>query len=131
MFLLRLVLRNAFRHRLRTVLTLAGLAFIVEAASLIRQNRIAQIPRAFFAWVVIPAIPVAAAIQITIRRLVAPSGAVINKQGVQPDVEADLTRDDLQRGDDPQRLRAVELLANGPLQGAPAPSPGPSPSPTR
>jgi carboxyl-terminal processing protease len=56
------------------------------------------------------------AIQITIRRLVAPSGAVIDKQGVQPDVEADLTVDDLQRGEDPQFLRAVELLAGGPGQ---------------
>jgi carboxyl-terminal processing protease len=69
------------------------------------------------------------AIQVTIRRLVAPSGAVINKQGVQPDIEADLTIDDLQRGDDPQLLRAVELLANGPLQGAPSVSPSPSPTP--
>jgi len=50
------------------------------------------------------------AIQITIRRLASPSGAAIDKQGVQPDVEADLTVDDLQRGDDPQLLRALELL---------------------
>lgn len=68
------------------------------------------------------------AIQITIRRLVAPSGAVIDKQGVQPDVETDLTLDDLQRGDDPQLLRAVELLAGGPLQGAPVPSASPTPA---
>ena len=66
------------------------------------------------------------AIQVTIRRLVAPSGAIIDKQGVEPDFEADMTLDDLQRGDDPQLLRAVELLANGPLQ---IPSPSPSPSP--
>jgi carboxyl-terminal processing protease len=65
------------------------------------------------------------AIQVTIRRLVAPSGAQINKQGVQPDVEAELTLDDLQRGDDPQLLRAVEILVQsaGPL---PAPSPTPA-----
>jgi carboxyl-terminal processing protease len=69
------------------------------------------------------------AIQVTIRRLVSPSGAVINKQGVEPDVEADLTLDDLQRGDDPQMLRAVELLANGPLQGVPNPAASPSPTP--
>jgi carboxyl-terminal processing protease len=69
------------------------------------------------------------AIQVTIRRLVSPSGAVINKQGVDPDIEADLTLDDLQKGDDPQLLRAVELLANGPLQGAPNPAASPSPTP--
>jgi carboxyl-terminal processing protease len=56
------------------------------------------------------------AIQITIRRLVAPSGASLDKQGVQPDVEANLTVDDLQRGEDPQLLRAVELLMGGPAQ---------------
>lgn len=50
-------------------------------------------------------------IQITIRRLVAPSGAIVDKQGVQPDVEAGLTADDLQRGEDPQLLRALELLS--------------------
>jgi carboxyl-terminal processing protease len=68
------------------------------------------------------------AIQVTIRRLVSPSGAVINKQGVEPDFEADLTIDDLQRGDDPQLLQAIELLASGPLQGAPAPSASPAPA---
>ena len=56
------------------------------------------------------------AIQITIRRLASPSGATIDKQGVQPDVEATLTVDDLQRGDDPQLLRALELLTGGPSQ---------------
>jgi carboxyl-terminal processing protease len=54
------------------------------------------------------------AVQVTVRRLVAPSGAEIDKQGVQPDIEADLTLDDLQRGDDPQFMAAVEMLAGGP-----------------
>ena len=56
------------------------------------------------------------AIQITIRRLAAPSGAPIDKQGVQPDFEANLTVDDLQRGDDPQLLRALEILTGTPAQ---------------
>lgn len=56
------------------------------------------------------------AIQITIRRLATPSGATLDKQGVQPDVEAALTADDLQRGEDPQLLRALELLMGGPSQ---------------
>jgi branched-chain amino acid transport system permease protein len=54
------------------VLTLAGLAFLVEAASLIRQSRTAQIPRAFFTWVIIPAIPVAAAFVIGAQNLSLP-----------------------------------------------------------
>lgn len=54
------------------------------------------------------------AVQLTVRRLVSPSGAAIDGQGVQPDVEVDLTVDDLQRGEDPQFLRAVELLVGGP-----------------
>jgi carboxyl-terminal processing protease len=62
------------------------------------------------------------AIQLTVRRLVAPSGAAIDKHGVQPDIEADLTVDDLQRGDDPQLGRAVEFLIGGAL---PAASPTP------
>ena len=36
MFLLKLVLRNAFRHRLRTVLTLAGLAIAVLAYGMLQ-----------------------------------------------------------------------------------------------
>jgi carboxyl-terminal processing protease len=56
------------------------------------------------------------AIQVTVRRLVAPSGAPIDKQGVQPDFEADLTHEDLQRGEDPQLLRALELLIGPPGQ---------------
>jgi carboxyl-terminal processing protease len=63
------------------------------------------------------------AVQLTIRRLVSPSGAAIDKLGVQPDIEADLTVDDLQKGEDPQFMRAVELLAGGPL---PSASPVPS-----
>jgi carboxyl-terminal processing protease len=65
------------------------------------------------------------AIQLTVRRLVSPSGAVIDKQGVQPDIEAELTVEDLQRGDDPPFARAVEILAGAPM---PAPSAVPSPA---
>jgi carboxyl-terminal processing protease len=77
------------------------------------------------------------AVQLTIRRLVSPSGAAIDKQGVQPDLEADLTVTDLQRGDDPQFALAVDaltdVLTSGPAapmapSGQPA-APLPSPSP--
>jgi carboxyl-terminal processing protease len=67
------------------------------------------------------------AFQLTVRRLMTPNGNVIDKQGVAPDFEADLTMSDLQAGDDPQFLRAVELLVGGPLQ-SPAAAPSPSPS---
>jgi carboxyl-terminal processing protease len=53
-------------------------------------------------------------IQVTIRWLVSPSGIVINKQGVQPDLPVELTLDDLQRGDDPQLIRAIELIVGRP-----------------
>jgi carboxyl-terminal processing protease len=56
------------------------------------------------------------AIQITIGRLMSPSGAVIDKQGVDPDFPVDLTVDDLQRGEDPQLLRALEVLTGVPAQ---------------
>ncbi len=51
------------------------------------------------------------AVQLTVRRLLTPSGAQLDKMGVQPDVAVDLTIADLERGDDPQLTRALELLA--------------------
>jgi branched-chain amino acid transport system permease protein len=54
------------------VLTLAGLAFLVEAASLIQQKRFALLPKAFLTWVIIPAIPVAAAFLIGAQNLSLP-----------------------------------------------------------
>src|SRR5262245_14460898 len=41
------------------VLTLAALAFLVEAGSLLRRKQVRLIPRAFLYWGIIPAIPVA------------------------------------------------------------------------
>jgi branched-chain amino acid transport system permease protein len=54
------------------VLTLAGLAFAVETASLIRRNRTSLIPRAFLTWVILPAIPVAAAFAVGAQNLSLP-----------------------------------------------------------
>jgi carboxyl-terminal processing protease len=50
------------------------------------------------------------AIQLTISRLVSPSGQQLDKVGVEPDVSIDVTIADLERGQDPQLLRALELL---------------------
>jgi branched-chain amino acid transport system permease protein len=66
------------------VLTLAGLAFIVEAGSLIRQSRAAQIPRAFLTWVIIPAIPVAAAFLIGAQNLSLPVAMLLTVALVLP-----------------------------------------------
>jgi branched-chain amino acid transport system permease protein len=46
------------------VLTLALLAFLVEAGSLIRRRRFNDLPRAFLFWAVIPAIPATATLLI-------------------------------------------------------------------
>ncbi|MET0445628.1 MAG: branched-chain amino acid ABC transporter permease [Pseudorhodoplanes sp.] len=54
------------------VLTLAGLAFIVEAASLIRRGRSDQIPKAFLYWGVLPALPVGIAFLIGAQNLSLP-----------------------------------------------------------
>jgi carboxyl-terminal processing protease len=75
------------------------------------------------------------AVQLTIRRLISPNGVAIDKQGVQPDIEADLTVDDLQQDDDPQFAEAVNLLApvltpgSGSANQLGGPSPSPSPAP--
>lgn len=50
------------------------------------------------------------AVQITIQRLLSPSGAQIDKVGVQPDIPVQLTLEHMERGEDPQLLRALELL---------------------
>ncbi|MCC6175428.1 MAG: PDZ domain-containing protein [Chloroflexi bacterium] len=63
------------------------------------------------------------AVQITIRRLVTPNGVQIDKRGVTPDVEVDRTVDDLQNGDDPQLLTAIQLLAGGGALPATVPQP--------
>jgi carboxyl-terminal processing protease len=64
-------------------------------------------------------------IQVTVRRLTSPSGADIDEHGVEPDVAADLTIDDLQRGDDPQMMKAIEVLMGmgGPTTPPPPPPP--------
>ncbi|MFN8635595.1 MAG: S41 family peptidase [Chloroflexota bacterium] len=66
--------------------------------------------------------------QLTIGRLLSPRGNVIDRQGVTPDVEAEVTLDDLQKGEDPPMMRALELFAGGAVA-PPAVGPSPSPSP--
>lgn len=54
------------------------------------------------------------AIKFSVARMQTPGGQPIDKHGVQPDVEAQTTLADLQKGDDPPVRRAVELLMAGP-----------------
>jgi branched-chain amino acid transport system permease protein len=54
------------------VLTLAGLAFLVEAGSLVQQRKFSLIPKAFLTWVIVPAIPVAACFIIGAQNLSLP-----------------------------------------------------------
>ena len=50
------------------------------------------------------------AVQLTINKLVSPSGAQLDRVGVQPDEAIPLTAVDLEAGRDPQRDRAVQVL---------------------
>ena len=54
------------------VLTLASFAFLVEATSLYRRNQIHLIPKAFFIWGVVPAIPVALTLLVGAENLLLP-----------------------------------------------------------
>ena len=54
------------------VLTLAGLAFLVETTSLYRRNQMRLIPKAFLIWGVVPAIPVALTLLVGAENLSLP-----------------------------------------------------------
>jgi carboxyl-terminal processing protease len=49
-------------------------------------------------------------VQLTVRRLLSPSGAQLDHVGVEPDEALAMTADDLEAGRDPQRDRAIQLL---------------------
>jgi carboxyl-terminal processing protease len=72
--------------------------------------------------------------QVTEQRFVTPSGAQLDNVGVTPDVQVDMTDEDLENDRDPQLGKALEVLvqkvtANGSTSsGAPAPTPTPSSS---
>ena len=63
------------------VLTLAALAFVVEASSLIRRDRADQIPKAFLYWGVLPSLPVAMLLTLA---LVLPLGPLLYRIVFQP-----------------------------------------------
>lgn len=55
-------------------------------------------------------LPGGAALQVAVTRVTTGKGAVVEKTGVRPDVEVELTTDDLERAVDAQLQRALQLL---------------------
>lgn len=52
------------------------------------------------------------AIRVTIARWLTPDGRTIQDVGLKPDVEVELTEEDIQAGKDPQLDKAIELITN-------------------
>jgi carboxyl-terminal processing protease len=68
-------------------------------------------------------LPDDSALQVTEERFVSPSGAALDGVGVTPDVQVDLTDDDLENDRDPQLGKALEVLVqqiSAPAAGTPA-----------
>jgi carboxyl-terminal processing protease len=55
-------------------------------------------------------LPDGSAASVTVQRLVSPSGATLDRVGVEPDIAVDIGVQDLEQGRDPQRDRAVQVL---------------------
>jgi len=52
-------------------------------------------------------------LRVTIARWFTPNGRAIHEQGLQPEIQVEVTEEDLQAGRDPQLERAIEYLLNG------------------
>ena len=48
--------------------------------------------------------------KLTVAEWLTPNGRAINKQGITPDIEVELTEEDYNNGVDPQLKKAIELL---------------------
>lgn len=53
------------------------------------------------------------ALKVTIARWLTPLGHTISKNGLEPDIEVEMTPEDVREGRDPQLEKAVEFLLNG------------------
>lgn len=51
------------------------------------------------------------AVKITVAQWLTPKGRVINKEGIAPDLEVKMGKEEVDNGDDPQLQKAVELLS--------------------
>lgn len=56
-------------------------------------------------------LPGGAAMHITIQKYLTPNGTDINKKGIEPDIEVDITADDIKAERDPQLQKANDILA--------------------
>lgn len=56
-------------------------------------------------------LPNGAAMHITIQKYLTPNGTDINKKGIEPDVEVDITEEDIKKERDPQLEKANEILS--------------------
>lgn len=52
-------------------------------------------------------------LKVTVARWLTPDGLSISDGGLTPDIEVERTREDLEKGVDPQRERAIEFLTTG------------------
>ena len=57
-------------------------------------------------------LPGGSALHITIQKYLTPSGTDINKKGIMPDYEVDITEEDIKAERDPQLQKAVELATS-------------------
>ena len=55
-------------------------------------------------------LPGGSAMHITIQKYLTPDGTDINKKGIEPDYEVDLTEEDIKKERDPQVAKAIEVL---------------------
>ena len=58
-------------------------------------------------------LPNGAAMHITIQKYLTPNGTDINKKGIEPDIEVDITPEDIKAERDPQLQKANDILARG------------------
>ena len=56
-------------------------------------------------------LPGGSAMHITIQKYLTPNGTDINKKGIEPDIEVDITADDIKAERDPQLQKANDVLA--------------------
>ncbi len=56
-------------------------------------------------------LPGGAAMHITIQKYLTPNGTDINKKGIEPDIEVEITADDIKAERDPQLQKANDILA--------------------
>ena len=52
-------------------------------------------------------------LKVTIARWITPNGTNLSAGGLDPDVKVDITKEDVEKGRDPQLDKAIELLHKG------------------